>query len=81
MTQKPPYFVTTGTLARMLGIDRRTAVRRIHAAGLAPDAHLTEGGVDTSPLWPVNYLPEIQAAIGRKSDPVNNLRAMAVGPH
>lgn len=50
-TQRTPNnFISTSQLAKALGVDPRTAARRLTLAGLDPDAFLHEAGGSTG-LW------------------------------
>jgi hypothetical protein len=75
MNTPTPSFATTSTLARAFGIDRRTLASRAAAAGLQPDARLTEGG-EAAPLWSVARIAELKAALLRPADLLNKFRTL-----
>ena len=60
-----PHYVTTATIARYAGQDRRTAARRLSCAGQACDASVVEpDGTETS-LWRKERLIDLVNHVGR----------------
>lgn len=64
MTSHPRY-VTTSTIARFAGMDRRTVARRLSCAGQAPDATLLEADGTETALWRKERLLDLVSAVGR----------------
>lgn len=76
MPQETPQLVTIATIARILGIDPRTAKRRAAAIPMQPDAYLSET-LGSAPLWSIERLSAFKAMITRPSDRVAQLRSLA----
>jgi hypothetical protein len=65
----PPYapqFVSTATIARLAGCDRRTASRRLAAAGKVPDAALVDIDGSTLCLWSRTRALDLVAFLDRR---------------